>query len=573
MARRGALCGALERDANGLHSSGRAAQHRQAFDILSRVVGGHQPVGTRFPEPTGSGDGRRGLVRGGSCAVLGRRATVEPGAVVSWGCQKGLRPVLHGPFRLALPGSLVWLATESCGGGGAEQHQAYEGLQLSRLRGQAVEVSFQAMFADRRRRVLDSIRGAAIVAAAPVSLRNNDVEQEYRQDSDMQYLTGFEEPESVLVLSKVHPDHRSILFVRPRDREREQWDGARAGVEGAKERFGVDAAFPIAELKKRLPEYLSDAEELVFELGKSRELDALVLAAITQVRARGRSVKAWPRTILHPDSVWHELRLVKDEAELGLMRRAAEISSDAHRAAMAAAAPGKFEYELDATLREVFRRNGAIREAYAPIVGSGSNATVLHYRENRRQMLDGELLLIDAGCEFEYYAADITRTFPVNGTFSEPQRAVYEAVLDSQLAAIEAVRPGSTIERVHQVALRTLVEGMVRIGLLVGAVDELIEKESYKRLYMHRTSHWLGMDVHDVGAYFVRGEARPFVPGTVLTIEPGIYVAPDDAESPLEFRGIGIRIEDDVLVTAAGYDVLTASAPKTVAELERACRQ
>ena len=239
---------------------------------------------------------------------------------------------------------------------------------------------------------------------------------------------------------------------------------------------------------------------------------------------------------------------------------------------MAVAAPGRFEYEVDATLRDVFRRNGALREAYAPIVGSGPNATVLHYRENRRQMQDGELLLIDAGCEFDYYAADITRTFPVNGTFSAAQRAVYEAVLTSQLAAIDGVRPGSTIERVHEVALRVLVEGMVRVGLLVGAVDDLIAKESYKRFYMHRTSHWLGMDVHDVGSYFVGGVARPFVPGVVLTIEPGIYVSPDDVEAPAEFRGIGIRIEDDVLVTADGHEVLSAAAPKTVDDIERACR-
>ena len=428
------------------------------------------------------------------------------------------------------------------------------------------------MFADRRRRVLDSIRGAAIVVAAPVSIRNNDVEQEYRQDSDMQYLTGFDEPESVLVLSKVHPEHRSVLFVRPRDREREQWDGARAGVEGAVAAYGLDAAFPLSELRKRLPEYLAGAEELVYELGKSSEVDAHVLSAITQLRARGRSVKPWPRTIIHPDSVWHELRLVKDAHELERMRRAATISSDAHRAAMAVAAPGRFEYEVDATLREVFRRNGALREAYAPIVGSGPNATVLHYRENRRQMQDGELLLIDAGCEFDYYAADITRTFPVNGTFSAAQRAVYEAVLTSQLAAIDEVRPGSTIERVHEVALRVLVEGMVRVGLLVGAVDDLIAKESYKRFYMHRTSHWLGMDVHDVGSYFVGGVARPFVPGVVLTIEPGLYVSPDDVEAPAEFRGIGIRIEDDVLVTADGHEVLSAAAPKTVDDIERACR-
>lgn len=420
--------------------------------------------------------------------------------------------------------------------------------------------------------MLEAIRGAAIVAAAPVTIRNNDVEHEYRQDSDMQYLTGFEEPESVLVLSKTHPEHRSVLFVRPRDPEREQWDGSRAGVDGAVARYGVDAAFPIGELRQRLPDYLSGADELVYELGKWPELDGIVLASIQQTRARGRATRPWPRTIVHPDSAWHELRFVKDAHEVERMRRAATISSEAHAAAMRAAAPGRYEYEIDALLRDVFRRNGAAREAYAPIVGSGANATVLHYRDNRRRMEDGDLLLIDAGCEYDYYAADITRTFPVNGRFSGAQRAVYDVVLASQLAAIAETKPGTNIDRVHQVALRVLVEGMVALRLLDGSADEILEKGTYKRFYMHRTSHWLGMDVHDVGSYVVDGVPRPFVPGVVLTIEPGLYIAADDATVPVEYRGIGIRIEDDILVTATGHDVLTAAAPKSIEDIERACR-
>ncbi|MBM4376976.1 MAG: aminopeptidase P N-terminal domain-containing protein [Deltaproteobacteria bacterium] len=428
------------------------------------------------------------------------------------------------------------------------------------------------MFADRRRRVLEAIRGVAIVAAAPVTIRNNDVEHEYRQDSDMQYLTGFEEPDSVLILSRVHPEHRAVLFLRPRDREREQWDGYRLGIDDAKERLGVDAAFPIAELRKRLPEYLSGADELVYELGKWRDLDAQVLASVTQARGRGRSSKPWPRSIVHPDGIWHELRFVKDADELAKLRRAATISAEAHVAAMREAAPGRHEYEIDAVLREAFRRGGASREAYPPIVGSGVNATILHYRENRRRMEEGDLLLIDAGCEYDYYAADITRTFPVNGTFSAPQRAVYEAVLASQLAAIEATRPGANIEKVHEVALHTLIDGMLSVGLLRGSRAEALETESYKRFYMHRTSHWLGMDVHDVGSYFIDGAPRPFVPGAVLTIEPGIYISADDDTVAPAFRGIGIRIEDDVLVTADGHEVLTAATPKTVEEIERACR-
>jgi Xaa-Pro aminopeptidase len=428
------------------------------------------------------------------------------------------------------------------------------------------------MFAERRRRVLEAIRGVAIVAAAPVTIRNNDVEHEYRQDSDMQYLTGFEEPDSVLVLTRVHPEHRAVLFLRPRDREREQWDGYRLGVDDAKERLGVDAAFPISDLRKRLPEYLSGADELVYELGKWRDLDAQVLASVSQARGRGRSTKPWPRSIVHPDGIWHELRFVKDTDEIAKLRRASAISAEAHIAAMREAAPGRHEYEIDAVLREAFRRGGASREAYPPIVGSGVNATILHYRENRRRMEEGDLLLIDAGCEYDYYAADITRTFPVSGRFSAPQRAVYEAVLASQLAAIEATQPGANIEEVHEVALRTLIEEMLGVGLLRGTVAEALETESYKRYYMHRTSHWLGMDVHDVGAYFVEGAPRPFVPGAVLTIEPGIYISADDETVAPEFRGIGIRIEDDVLVTADGHEVLTAATPKTVDEIERACQ-
>ncbi|MBM4359394.1 MAG: aminopeptidase P N-terminal domain-containing protein [Deltaproteobacteria bacterium] len=428
------------------------------------------------------------------------------------------------------------------------------------------------MFADRRGRLLEAIRGVAIVASAPVTIRNNDVEHEYRQDSDMQYLTGFEEPDSVLVLSRVHPEHRAVLFLRERDKEREQWDGFRLGVEGAVEKLGVDAAFPIGELRKRLPEYLTGAPELVYELGKRPDLDAIVLAAINQVRARGRAVKPWPRSLVHPDGPLHELRLIKSEAELDRMRRAAAISAEAHHEAMRRAGPGRDEYEIDALLRHVFRSGGAAREAYPPIVGSGVNATVLHYRENRRRMEDGDLLLLDAGCEYEHYAADITRTFPVNGRFSPAQRAVYQAVLDAQLAAIEETKPGSTIERVHQVALHTLIVGMLRIGLLSGTVDSVLADESYKRFYMHRTSHWLGMDVHDVGAYFVGGEPRAFVPGVVLTIEPGIYVSAHDDEVAPEFRGLGVRIEDDVLVTASGHEVMTAAAPKTIDEIERACQ-
>lgn len=428
------------------------------------------------------------------------------------------------------------------------------------------------LFAERRRRVLERIDGVAIIPSAPVTIRNNDVEHEYRQDSDLYYLTGFDEPESVLLLSTVHAEHKSIMFVRRRDPEREVWDGARAGVEGAKERLGVDATYGIDELKDKLPDYLAGAAQLYFELGKRRGLDDRILRAVAKTRGKGRSPKAWPTRIVHPEGIWHEMRLVKDDHELSQMRRAAAITTDAHVGAMRTAAAGKFEYEIEALCREVFRKNGAKRPAYAPIVGSGPNATVLHYNDNERQLRDGELLLIDAGCEYGYYASDVTRTFPVNGTFSDAQRAVYEVVHTAQRGAIDTAKPGRTVEDVHKTSLQLLVEGMVDIGLLTGKVEEIIENESYRRYFMHRTSHWLGMDVHDVGAYFVAGAARPFGAGMVITIEPGIYVAGDDEQAPERYRGIGVRIEDDILITQAGNENLTLAIPKSVDDVEHACR-
>jgi len=427
------------------------------------------------------------------------------------------------------------------------------------------------VFAQRRERVLSGLDGVAIVASAPETIRNNDVHNEYRQDSDFFYLTGFEEPDSVLVLSTVHPEHRSVMFVRERDPEREIWDGLRAGVDGVKQRCGVDASYPIGEFAKRLPDYLRGAGRLLLELGRWPRIDRRVMAAIGAVRARGRSLEAWPRDITHPEGVWHEMRLFKDEHELAAMRRAAAITAESHCAAMAMAAPGVHEYQLDARLREIWRHNGSLRHAYPAIVGSGANATILHYRAGDRQLRAGELVLIDAGCEYDYYACDVTRTFPVDGRFSDAQKKVYEVVLAAQLAQLELARPGSDIEAIHSAGARVITEGLVAIGLLKGDVDELIEKESFKRYFMHRSSHWLGMDVHDVGSYFVDGAPRPLQPGMVFTIEPGVYVAANDIEAPEEFRGIGVRIEDDVLITASGHENLTAAIPKTVAEVEAAC--
>jgi Xaa-Pro aminopeptidase len=413
--------------------------------------------------------------------------------------------------------------------------------------------------------------GVAVLPSAPVAIRNNDVEHEYRQDSDFYYLTGFVEPESVLVLATDHPDHRSVLFVRPRDPDREVWDGARAGVDGAVRDFGVDAAFPISELAQRLPDYLQNHEKLLYRLGKDRAFDEKMLAALDATRARSRRAISWPTQIVDTASLVHEMRLFKSKEEVSTMQRAAAITRDAHIAAMQLAKPGRYEYEVEAALRQVFRKNGSERPAYAPIVGSGPNATVLHYRQNDRRMDAGDLLLIDAGCEYGYYASDVTRTFPVSGKFSAPQEGIYRIVLDAQLAAIEATRPGATLEQIHDQALLVIIDGLIARGLLPDDRQKVVDEHLYRPFYMHRTSHWLGMDVHDVGAYFRDQKPRPLEAGMVITVEPGIYIGAGNALVPPEYRGIGVRIEDDVLVTEGGQLNLTADIPKSVSELERAC--
>lgn len=423
--------------------------------------------------------------------------------------------------------------------------------------------------AARRSRVLDAIGEGAVllVPAARVYPRNNDVEHPYRQDSDFFYLTGFDEPESLLLLSRAHPEHKVVLFCRKRDREREIWDGYRAGNEGAVATYGADASFPIEELAQRLPDYLENVDRLHVKLGRDRALDETVFRAVDVVRGRFRKGVYPPSTFVDANVLLHELRFRKDAQELDRLRRAAAISREAHVAAMRLTKPGVHEYEVEAELIRVFRKYGSERPAYESICGSGPNATILHYRAGNRRMEDGDLLLVDAGCEFGSYASDVTRTWPVNGRFSPEQKALYEIVLESQLAAIAASTTGATLDAIHDVTVKVLVAGMIRVGLLEGTVEERIADESYKRFYMHRTSHWLGMDVHDVGGYFVRGVARTLEPGVVLTIEPGIYVAPD-AEVDPKWRGIGIRIEDDILVTETGNENLTADIPKSVSDLE-----
>jgi Xaa-Pro aminopeptidase len=426
-------------------------------------------------------------------------------------------------------------------------------------------------YAERRRTLMQKFPGGvAIFPSAPVAIRNNDVEHEYRQDSDLYYLTGFDEPESVLVLTTEHPEHRAVLFVRPRDKEREIWDGARAGVEGAVKEFGADVAFPIGELAAKLPEYLESHDRLLYRLGRDRPFDEKIMSALDVARGRARRGRSYPMQIVDPALYLHEMRVIKSKEEVDSMRRAANITRDAHVGAMRLAKPGRYEYEVEALLREVFRRHGSERPAYAPIVGSGVNATVLHYRSNQKRLEDGELLLIDAGCEFQYYASDVTRTFPVNGKFTREQRAIYQIVLDAQVASIDAVRPGVTLDEVHQKSVEVIVDGLMALGLLRGDRAKILDEKQYLPFYMHRTSHYLGMDVHDVGAYFRDKKPRPLVEGMVITVEPGIYIAATNQDVPSEYRSIGVRIEDDILVTAGGCLNLTADIPKTPSELERA---
>jgi Xaa-Pro aminopeptidase len=424
------------------------------------------------------------------------------------------------------------------------------------------------MFAERRAALLETIgAGVVVLPASPSALRNNDVEHEYRQASDFYYLSGFDEPESVLILSNAHPSHRAVLFLRERDPERETWDGPRLGVERAREALGVDAAFPIKELEARLPDYLENTQRVHYRIGLDRAFDERFLRALDSVRVRARRGIECPSEIVDPAASLHEMRLRKRPEEVAIMRKAAAITRDAHLAAMLAALPGRFEFEVEAELLRVFRSHGSERPAYGSIVGSGPNATILHYRKNDRRLEDGDLLLIDAGAEYGYYASDVTRTFPVNGAFSPEQRAVYELVLAAQLATIEAVKPGVTLEQLHQVAVSVLVDGLLELDLVSGSKEEVLEKGDYKRFYMHRTSHWLGMDVHDVGRYHRAGAPRPLEPGFVLTVEPGLYIA-QNADVDPRFRGIGVRIEDDILVTASGHDNLTQDIPKRVEELE-----
>jgi len=423
----------------------------------------------------------------------------------------------------------------------------------------------------RRRRQLMRMMGKgsiAILPTAAVKQRNNDVHYSYRPDSDFYYLTGFPEPEAVAVLIPGRKQGEYILFCRERDADKERWDGPIAGQEGAVEEHDADDSFPISDLDDILPRMLEQCERVFYAMGCNPELDQRMSNWVNQLRSKARSGVHPPQEFIALDHYLHDMRLYKSRSEIALMRKAAKISAAGHKRIMRDCRPGMMEYQVEADFVHECTRRGARQQAYSPIVGGGNNATVLHYVDNDARLRDGDLVLVDAGCELEMYASDITRTFPVNGRFSPPQAQLYQLVLDAQLAAIRQVKPGNPYNAPHKAAVRTLTRGLVKLGLLKGNVNTLIRNEKYKKFFMHGTGHWLGMDVHDVGDYKIDGHWRQLEPGMVLTIEPGLYIPEGSRGVARKWQGMGIRIEDDILVTRDGHKILSADAPKTIEEIE-----
>ncbi|MEC4985401.1 MAG: aminopeptidase P N-terminal domain-containing protein [Oscillatoria sp. PMC 1068.18] len=434
-----------------------------------------------------------------------------------------------------------------------------------------------AEYRQRREKLMEKIgNGTAIFRSAPTAVMHNDVEYIFRQDSDFYYLTGFNEAEAVAVFAPHHEEHRFVLFVQPKNPEKETWTGYLLGVEAAKAQLGADEVYPINELDEKLPQYLQKAEKIYYHLGKSRDFNATILKHWQKSMVGYQKHGIGPMALESTNTILYPLRQVKSPAEIEFIRHATAISAEAQNRAFAFSQPGRYEYEIQAEIEHTFRLKGAIGPAYPTIVASGVNSCILHYIENNRQLQDGDLLLIDSGCSYDYYNGDITRTFPVGGKFTTEQKIIYELVLDAQQQAIEQVKPGNPYNLFHDTAVRVLVEGLMELGLLVGDIEEIIKEEKYKPFYMHRTGHWLGLDVHDSGGYKYNEEDWYILqPGNILTVEPGIYIGPNikpvegQPEVPERWRGIGIRIEDDVLVTNSGNEVLTAAVPKSVAAMER----
>lgn len=427
-----------------------------------------------------------------------------------------------------------------------------------------------AEFAERRKRLMEQMadNSIAILPSATETIRNNDVHHRFRQNSDFMYLTGFREPDAVLVLMPGREQGEYVLFVRDKDPAREIWDGYRAGPDGAVSQYQADDAFPIDDIDDILPGLMEGRSRVYSQMGVDGDFDHQLMTWVNQIRAKVRTGAQPPEDFSDMSHLLHDLRLFKSKQEIAIMREAAKISARAHTRAMKACKPGMMEYQLQAEIEHECMLAGSPWPAYPAIVGSGDNACILHYIENTAKIKDGDLVLIDAGCELEYYASDITRTFPANGHFSTEQRAIYDLVLKAQYASIEAVRPGQPWIAPHETTVRVLVEGLVELGLLDGEVDDLISSNAYAPFFMHKTGHWLGMDVHDVGDYKVGGEWRVMEPGMVMTIEPGLYISPHNTNVEERWRGIGVRIEDDVVVTRDGCEVLTQDVVKDPADIE-----
>lgn len=425
-------------------------------------------------------------------------------------------------------------------------------------------------YARRRKALMAQMvpNSIAILPAAAVAVRNRDVEHVYRQDSDFQYLSGFPEPEAVIALIPGREHGEYVLFCRERNPKRELWDGLRAGQEGAVRDFGADDAFPISDIDDILPGLIEGRDRVYSSIGSHPEFDRHLMDWINSIRSKARLGAQPPNEFEALDHLLHDMRLYKSAAEIKVMRRAADISARAHVRAMQACRAGLHEYSLEAELDYEFRKGGAKMPAYGSIVAAGRNACILHYQQNDAVLRDGDLVLIDAGCEIECYASDITRTFPVSGRFSPEQKAIYELVLEAQQAAFAAIGPDKHWNQAHEATVQVITQGLVRLGLLKGEVDELIARDAHRAFYMHRAGHWLGLDVHDVGEYKVGGEWRVLEPGMTLTVEPGIYIAPDNLSVAKKWRGIGVRIEDDVVVTKKGCEILTGAVPKSVADIE-----
>jgi len=425
-------------------------------------------------------------------------------------------------------------------------------------------------FAQRRKALMQQIGpdGIVVLNAAPSVARNHYHEYPYRQNSDFYYLTGFNEPEAVMVLMPKRKGGEFILFNRVRDREKEIWDGYRAGQEGARNIFSADEAFPIHALEKKLPELLEGREKIHCALGACAAFDKIILNAVNTIRGQARSGMQAPLAFIDIRPAIHEMRLMKSPAEMALMRKAAEISADGHTRAMQICQPGLYEYQLEAEITYEFQRQGARSHAYTPIIGSGANACTLHYISNDQIIKNGDLVLIDAGAEYHYYASDVTRTFPVNGRFTAEQRAIYEIVLAAQLAGIKAVKPGTSWNQIDNIVTKIITQGLMDVGLLKGKLDDLIAKQAYFPFYMHRSGHWLGLDTHDAGRYKVNDKWRKLEPNMVRTVEPGIYISANTPGVAKRWHNIGIRIEDDVVVTQGGHDVLSRGVPKSIDEIE-----